>query len=150
MDLLVEERLEVGKITQMLSEDDVQSILQYRGASIATDGLLGGTPHPRTYGTYPRVLGRYVREKNLLRLEEAIQMMTALPARAMGLDNKGLIRPGMDADLVVFDPAVVRSNATFEQPKQFPDGICHVIVNGSFAVREGTPTDSLPGAVIRA
>ncbi|MDS0261138.1 amidohydrolase family protein [Haloarcula sp. S1CR25-12] len=150
MDLLVEERLEVGKITYMLHEDDVRSILQYGGACIATDGLLGGNPHPRTYGTYPRVLGHYVRDENLLPLEAAVQMMTALPARAMGMQTKGLVRPGMDADLLVFDPVAVRSNATFEQPRQYPDGIEHVLVNGSFVVREEAITGSLPGSVIRA
>ncbi len=150
MNLLVEERLEVSKITHFLHENDVQEILQYDGACVATDGMFGGNPHPRTFGTYPRVLARYVRNKNLLQLESAVRLMTALPARAMGLQYKGLIRPGMDADLVVFDPSTVRSNATFEQPKQYPDGIIHVLVNGSFVVRKETVTGSLPGSVIRA
>lgn len=150
MDLLLEERLEVGKITRFLHEDDVQEILRYSGACIATDGMFGGNPHPRTYGTYPRVLARYARTKNLLRFEKAVRLMTALPARAMGLHWKGLIRPGMDADLVVFDPTTVRSNATFEHPRQYPDGISHVIINGSFVVRDETVTGSLPGSIIRA
>lgn len=150
IDLLIEEELEVSKVTHMLHEDDVREILSFDHACIATDGLFGGKPHPRTYGTYPRVLGEYVRAENLLELEEAVRMMTSLPARAMGLQQKGLVRPGMDADLVVFDPATVSSNATYETPRRHPDGINHVIVDGRFVVRDGETTDALPGEAIRA
>lgn len=149
MDLLLEERLEVSKITHMLADEDVETILTHKQTNIATDGLFGGKPHPRTYGTYPRVLGHYVREKNLMHLEEAIQMMTSLPARAMGLHQKGLIRPGMDADLVAFDPQRVASPATYENPRQFPEGIAHVLVDGQFVVRDGESTGATPGTVIR-
>jgi len=149
MDLLLEERLEVSKITHMLAEEDVETILSNMLSNIATDGLFGGKPHPRTYGTYPRVLGHYVREKNLLKLEEAVQMMTSLPARAMGLHRKGIIRPDMDADLVAFDPQRVASPATYENPRQFPKGIAHVLVDGEFVVRDGESTGATPGTVIR-
>jgi len=149
MDLLLEERLEVSKITHMLAEEDVETILSHKRTNIATDGLFGGKPHPRTYGTYPRVLGHYVREKNLLELEEAVQMMTSLPARAMGLHRKGIIRPNMDADLVAFDPQRVASPATYENPRQFPKGIAHVLVDGDFVVRDGESTGATPGTVIR-
>ena len=149
MDLLLEERLEVSKITHMLADEDVETILTHRRTNIATDGLFGGKPHPRTYGTYPRVLGHYVREKNLLEVEEAVQMMTSLPARAMGLDKKGLIRPDMDADLVAFDPQRVASPASYEYPRQFPEGIAHVLVDGEFVVRDGESTGATPGTVIR-
>ena len=150
MDLLREENLEVSKVTHMLDKADVRKILQCDRVCIATDGLFGGKPHPRTYGTYPRVLGHYVREQNLLSLETAIRMMTSLPARVMGLDNRGLIRPGMKADITVLDPDRVAANATYEEPAQYPTGIQHVLVNGTFVVKDGTMTDSLPGTVIRA
>lgn len=150
MDLLVAEQLEVSKITYMLDEADVREILQCERVCIATDGLFGGKPHPRTYGTYPRVLGHYVRKHNLLSVESAVRMMTSLPARAMGLDNRGLIRPEMKADITVFDPDRIAANATYETPAQYPSGIEHVFVNGTAVVRDGTLTDALPGRAIRA
>lgn len=150
MDLLLEEELEVSKITHMLDEADVREILQCERVCIATDGLFGGKPHPRTYGTYPRVLGRYVREQNLLSLEAAVRMMTALPARAMGLTDRGLVRPGAKADITVFDPDTVAATATYEKPAQYPEGVEHVLVNGSFVVRDGAMTGALPGTAIRA
>lgn len=150
MDVLLEEELEASKITHMLHEDDVREILACERVCVATDGLFGGKPHPRTYGTYPRVLARYVREQNLCSLEAAVRMMTALPARAMGLGDRGLIRPGMAADITVFDPARVASNATYDDPAQYPDGIEHVLVNGEFVVRDGSVTGALPGTAIRA
>ena len=149
MDLLLEERLEVSKITHMLADEDVETILTHSRTCIATDGLFGGKPHPRTYGTYPRVLGHYVRDKNRLEVEEAVRMMTSLPARAMGLHRKGIIRPEMDADLVAFDPQRVDSPATYEDPRQFPEGIAHVVVDGQFVVRDGRSTGATPGSVIR-
>lgn len=149
MDLLLEERLEVSKITHMLADQDVERILTHKRTNIATDGLFGGKAHPRTYGTYPRVLGHYVREKNLLAVEEAVRMMTSLPARAMGLHRKGIIRPDMDADLVSFDPQQIASPATYENPCQFPEGIVHVLVDGEFVVRDGESTGATPGTVIR-
>jgi len=149
MDLLIEEELEVSKVTHMLHEEDVREILAFPGCCIATDGLFGGKPHPRTFGTYPRVLGHYVRDESLLRLEEAIRMMTSLPARAMGFRRKGIIRSGMDADLAVFNPAAISSNATYEKPRQYPDGISHVFVNGEYVVQDGSITGKRPGEVIR-
>ncbi len=113
------------------------------------DGLLGGKPHPRTYGAYPRLLGTYVREEKVLSLPEAVRKMTSLPARAMGFERKGLVREGMDADLVVFDPGTVGSPASYDEPRQFPRGIDHVIVGGEFAVRDGETTGATPGAAIR-
>lgn len=149
MDLLLEERLEVSRVNHMLAEEDVREILQYEHAAVATDGLLTGKPHPRTYGTYPRVLGHYARDENLFSLEEAVRLMTSLPARAMGLQRKGLIRPGMDADLVAFDPETVRTPATYEDPRQYPEGISHVVVNGTPVVRDGELTGATPGTVVR-
>ncbi|MFB6298734.1 MAG: amidohydrolase family protein [Halobacteriales archaeon] len=148
-DILLEEELGASMVIHLLDEADVRKILAFERVNVATDGLFGGTPHPRVYGTYPRVLGHYVREENLLTLEEAVRKMTSLPARAMGLQHKGVIRPGMDADLVVFDPARIASRATFEEPTQFPVGLPHVIVNGVPVVRDGETTDERPGSVVR-
>ena len=148
-DLLVEEDLGASMVLHQMDEGDVRDILSYERVCVATDGLFGGKPHPRVYGTYPRVLGHYVREQNLLTLEEAVRKMTSLPARAMGLDRKGIVRPGMDADLVVFDPVTVESRATFENPRRHPRGVHHVVVNGEFVVREGETTGNLPGEAVR-
>lgn len=149
LDLLAEENLEVSIVNHFLSEGDVRAIMQYERTGIATDGLFGGKPHPRVYGTYPRVLGTYVREENLFSLEEAVRKMTSLPARAMGLQSKGVLRPGMDADLVVFDPLTIGSPATYEDPHQFPTGLPHVLVDGTFVVRDGETTGETPGSVVR-
>jgi len=148
-DLLVEEELGVSMTLHMLKEADVREIMANERVCIATDGLFGGKPHPRVYGTYPRVLGHYVQEENLLTLEEAVRKMTSLPARRMGLDHKGVLRPGMDADLVVFDPTTVESRATFESPRQYPKGIDHVVVNGDLVVQDGETTGTLPGEAIK-
>ncbi|WP_433632789.1 N-acyl-D-amino-acid deacylase family protein [Halomicrococcus sp. NG-SE-24] len=149
-DLLVEEELEVTSIEHGMAEEDVERIMADRRAAVATDGLFGGQPHPRTYGTYPRILGTYVRERNHLELEEAIRKMTSLPARAMGLSSKGLLRPEMDADIVVFDPSLVDARSTFDSSTRFPVGIDHVLVNGEPVVTDGEVTGNRPGAVIRA
>lgn len=149
-DLLLEEELEVTSIEHGMAEPDVQQIMADPRVAVATDGLFGGQPHPRTYGTYPRILGTYVREKNHLRLEEAVRKMTSLPARAMGLSSKGLLRPGMDADIVIFDPSLVDARSTFDSPTQFPVGIDHVLVNGEPVVYGSEVTGNSPGEVIRA
>lgn len=148
-DLLIETELSVSIVIHFLDEADVRTILTAERVNVGTDGLFGGKPHPRVYGTYPRILGYYVREQNLLTLEEAVRKMTALPARAMGLQSKGIVRPGMDADLVVFDPDIVRSRATFEDPKRYPIGISHVLVNGKWVVRDSELMGNIPGTVIR-
>ncbi|MFC5277201.1 amidohydrolase family protein [Halorubrum rubrum] len=148
-DLLVEEDLGVSMTIHMLEESDVREILSYERVCVGSDGLFGGKPHPRVYGTYPRILGHYVREENHLSLEEAVRKMTSLPARAMGLDRKGVLRPGMDADLVVFDPVTVESRATFENPRRHPKGIDHVLVNGEFVVRDAETTGNLAGRAVR-
>jgi len=148
-DLLREEDLAVSAVYHMMDEADVREILAYERTCVGTDGLFGGKPHPRVYGSYPRILGTYVREENLLTLAEAVRKMTSLPARAMGLSRKGLVRPGMDADLVVFDPVRVGSAATYEDPRRHPDGIDHVIVDGTPVVRDGSVTGATPGAVIK-
>lgn len=149
-DLLAEEELGVSVVNHFIDEDDVQAILASERVNVITDGLFGGNPHPRVYGAFPRVIERYVREQNLLSLEEAVRKMTSLPARSMGLDRKGIIRPDMDADLVVFDPEVVSSPATYDEPRQYPRGIYHVLVNGEFVVRDGELTGHTPGESLQA
>ncbi len=106
-------------------------------------------PHPRNFGTFPRVLGKYVREEKVIPLEEAIRKMTSLPAAALNLPDRGSIAPGKWADLVIFDPATVADRATFEQPFQYPVGIDTVIVNGQVVLDEGTHTNARPGKVLR-
>jgi N-acyl-D-amino-acid deacylase len=117
--------------------------------NVCTDGLLGGRPHPRAYGTYPRVLGRYVREKKLLTLEEAVRKMTSQAAAAFSLSDVGLVQEGFRANLVVFDPATAADRATFEEPAQFPVGIRDVLVGGEFVVRAGRTTGKRPGKVVQ-
>jgi N-acyl-D-amino-acid deacylase len=147
-EVLVEAGTGVSVITHSQSEADVREMLGHERVALGTDGLFGGFPHPRTYGTYPRVLGHYVRDENLLTFEEAVRKMTSLPARAMGLDEKGLVRPGMDADLVVVRPQVVEDRATFDRPRRYPSGVPHVLVGGEFVVRDGAVTGALPGEAI--
>jgi N-acyl-D-amino-acid deacylase len=120
------------------------------GSALAPYGELGeGKPHPRSYGTFPRVLGEYVREQRVLTLAQAVYKMTGLPARRLGLDDRGVIRPGARADLVVLDPRRVADRATYEAPHRYPDGIEHVIVNGRLVIRDGEHTGSLPGRLLR-
>jgi N-acyl-D-amino-acid deacylase len=117
---------------------------------VGTDStFIGDKPSPRTYGSYPRILGQFVRDEHLLSLEEAIRKMTGAAAARLGLRQRGTIRDGNLADLVVFDPATVRSNATYDEPRRFPTGIEHVIVNGALVVRDGEHTGATPGRAIR-
>ena len=149
-DLLIEEKLAVGIISFGLSEEDVVTIMHHPSVSFITDSLLGGgKPHPRTYGTYPRILGSYVREQQVLRLEEAIRKMTSLPAQNLRLRTKGVLAAGYDADLVVFDPATIAETATYEEPRQYPEGIGWVLVNGIPVVAEGSHTGERPGRAVR-
>jgi N-acyl-D-amino-acid deacylase len=117
---------------------------------VGTDStFVGDKPSPRTYGSFPRILGQFVRDEGILGLEEAVRRMTQAPARRLGLRDRGELRDGAHADVVVFDPATVRSNATYEEPKRFPDGIDHVIVNGRLVVQDGTHTGAKPGRALR-
>jgi N-acyl-D-amino-acid deacylase len=117
--------------------------------NVCTDGLLGGRPHPRAFGSYPRILGRYVRERGVVTLEEAVRKMTSQAAAAMHLADRGRVEPGAVADLVLFNAARVADRATFEEPMQFPVGIDHVIVAGVPVVAGGEPTGARPGRTVR-
>lgn len=148
-DLLAEERMGVGMISFSQSEEVVQKIMREPYVNVCTDGLLGGKPHPRAYGTYPRILGRYVREQNLLTLEEAVRKMSGLAAETFQLRGYGQVETGARASLVVFDPARVIDRATFEDSKQYPEGIEHVIVEGEVTVKYGEQLEPGYGRAVR-
>ncbi|HSB12062.1 MAG TPA: D-aminoacylase [Blastocatellia bacterium] len=150
LDLLAEERMGAGMISFSQSEDVVKKIMREPYVNVCTDGLLGGKPHPRAYGTYPRILGRYVREQNVLSLEEAVRRMSGLAAETFKLERYGLIEQGMQANLVVFDPQRVIDRATFEDSKQYPLGIEHVIVEGEPVIRYGESYFTGAGIAIRS
>lgn len=134
-------------------EPDVERLLQSPLGMIGSDGSLtrlgDGSPHPRAFGTYPRVLGRYVRERRLLTLEEAVRKMTAFPAARLGLTDRGLLRPGLMADIAVFDPATIEDRATFADPHHYAVGMRHVLVNGRVTVWQGAHTGVRAGRVLR-
>ena len=156
-DLLVEERGSVGCVYFIIDEADLALALKQPWVSIGSDGsalategpLRAGVPHPRSFGTFPRVLGRYVREQKVMSLQEAIRKMTSLPATILGFSDRGTIAQGQWADLVIFDPATVIDRATFENPFQYPVGIDTVIVNGRIVLDEGKHTGARPGRVLR-
>jgi N-acyl-D-amino-acid deacylase len=119
------------------------------GSALAATGPLAeGKPHPRSYGTFPRVLARYVREQGLLTLEAAVHKMTGLPARRLGLADRGVLRPGARADVVVLDPARVADLATYAEPHRYAAGVPWVLVNGRVVVDRGEHTGALPGRVL--
>jgi N-acyl-D-amino-acid deacylase len=148
-DLLLEERLGVSMVSFSQDEAVVERFLKVPFANVCTDGLLGGRPHPRAYGTYPRVLGRYVRERRTLGLEEAVRKMTSQAADAFGFRDVGRVREGLRANLVVFDPARVADRATFEDPVQWPLGVRDVLVGGECAVRHEVVTGTHAGMVVK-
>ena len=149
-DLLSSERMGVSMISFSQSEEVVARVMKEPYVNVCTDGLLGGRPHPRAYGTYPRILGRYVREQNVLSLEEAVRKMTSQAAEAMHLSDRGRIAAGQAGDLVVFDAAAVIDRATFADPLQTSAGIEHVVVAGVPVVAAGRPTGARPGRAVRA
>ena len=135
-----------------ISDDDVKFIMQHPNAAIASDGPLmpfgESRPHPRSYGTFPRVLGKYVRESNVISLEEAVRKMTSLPAKIISLNKRGLIKEGYYADITIFDPEKISDNATFQDPHQYSTGVEYVIVNGQIVVSNGVHNLSKPGRVL--
>jgi len=148
--LLVDEDLRVNEVTPGPHIDGLRRFLVHPQAMVGTDStFIGAKPSPRTYGSYPRILGQFVREERLLGLETAIAKMTSLPAARLGLRDRGLLADGLAADLVVFDPATVRANATYDEPRRYPDGIEHVVVNGELVVDGGRHTGATPGRALR-
>ena len=157
LDLLVEDHALTSVAVFGMSEPDVVLALQHPWVSInndsegtAPEGLLGAAhPHPRAYGTFPRIIRKYVREEKRLTLEDAIRKFTSLAAQRMRLDDRGVLKAGMWADIVVFDPSRVRDRATFEKPNQLSEGMRWVLVNGVPVIAEGKATGALPGKVLR-
>jgi N-acyl-D-amino-acid deacylase len=155
-DLLMEEE-NIPNIRFAFSEDDVKTVMKNSitmfgsdGSALAQYGILSkGKPHPRNYGTFPRILGKYVREDKTITLEEAIRKMTSLPAQTLGIKDRGMMREGMWADIVIFDPLTVRDKATYEGPQQYPEGIEYVIVNGKIVIAKGEHQKVLPGKVLQ-
>jgi N-acyl-D-amino-acid deacylase len=155
--LVVEDRNRAGMVGFGMSEENVERKLAEPLSIVCSDGgawapygpLSAGSPHPRTYGAFPRVLGHYVRERRVLSLQEAIRKMTSAPARRLKLVGRGELAVGAFADLVAFDPSGVADRATFEMPHRYPDGIPHVVVNGRFVIRDGEHTEERAGRVVR-
>jgi N-acyl-D-amino-acid deacylase len=156
-DLIIADQGQTGAIYFMMSEADLRAAMQAPFVSFCTDSgsratdgpLAGSKSHPRGWGTYPRILGRYVRDERLLSLETAIHKMTGAPAARVGLRERGLLREGMFADIAVFDPGKVIDRATFESPNQYPAGVEYVLVNGKISVDKGQRTSALAGRVLR-
>ena len=155
-DLLKDEGGSVPAVYFLMSEDDVRTALQTPwvsigsdGTAVRPDGILGkGKPHPRWYGTFPRVLGKYVREEKVLALEEAVKKMTSLNAAKLGIEDRGLLKAGKKADITIFSAERVIDKATFENPHQYPEGIEYVIVNGTPVIEKGQHLGSKPGQVL--
>jgi len=156
-DLVLEEESAAGMVIFAMDEEDVRRIMKHplqmvgtdSGSSSTTGIMARGKPHPRGYGTYPKILGFYVREERVLSLEEAIRKMTSLPAQRFGLLDRGLLRPGMWADIVIIDPTTVIDTATYQEPHSYPEGIPHVVVNGELAIESGEYTGTLAGKTLR-
>jgi N-acyl-D-amino-acid deacylase len=156
-DLILADHGQTGAIYFMMSEEDMRAAMRAPFVSFCTDSgarandgpLAGSKSHPRGWGSYPRILGRYVRDEHLLTLAQAIHKMTGLPAARVGLRDRGLLRSGFYADLTIFDPQRVLDRATFEMPNQHPEGIKYVVVNGQISVDDGQRTPALGGRVLR-
>jgi dihydroorotase/N-acyl-D-amino-acid deacylase len=157
LDFIIADHGQTGAIFFMMQESDMQAALKSPFVSICTDSgarakdgpLAGSKSHPRGWGSYPRILGRYVRDEKLMPLELAIHKMTGLPASNVGLQQRGLLRPGYFGDITIFDPKTVIDRATFEDPNQYPIGINYVIVNGQLEVDNGKRTPALAGRPLR-
>jgi N-acyl-D-amino-acid deacylase len=157
MDLVIEDDSRVGTVYFLMSEDNVRRQIALPWVSFGSDAeamapegvFLKSNPHPRAYGNFARLLGRYARDERRVPLEEAIRRLTSLPATNLKLRERGLVRAGYLADLAVFDPAQITDHATFEQPHQYATGMRHVFVNGVPVLRDGEHTGATPGRVVR-
>jgi len=156
MDLVLEDRSRVGTVYFLMSEQNIQKQLRQPWVSLGSDAgsmapegvFLKSSTHPRAYGNFARLLGKYVREEKVLTLPEAIRRLTSLPASNLGLDHRGVLEPGMYADVVVFDPATIADRATFENPHQYAVGMKHVFVNGIQVLKDGEHTGATPGRAL--
>jgi N-acyl-D-aspartate/D-glutamate deacylase len=157
IDLVIADQGQTACIISIMDEADVRAALAHPLVSVDTDSgakaedgpLSESRSHPRAWGTFARILGKYVREEKLLTLEDAIRKMTSRPAARVGLQDRGILRPGMAADITVFDPAAIRDVATFEDPNHYSVGVRHVFVNGRAVVTDGVITAERPGRPLR-
>jgi N-acyl-D-amino-acid deacylase len=157
MDLVVEDGSRVGAVYFLMSEDNVRKQVALPWVSFCSDGgapapegvFLKSNPHPRAYGNFARLLGRYVRDERIIPIEQAIRQLTALPAGNLKIERRGRLQPGFFADVVVFDAARIQDHATFDKPHQPATGVRHVFVNGVQVLRDGEPTGARPGRVVR-
>jgi N-acyl-D-amino-acid deacylase len=157
MDLVVEDDSRVGAVYFLMSEENVRRKISLpwvtfgsdEGAPAPEPPFLQRNPHPRAYGNFARLLGRYVREEDVIPLEEAVHRLSGLPAANLGLERRGELRPGFYADVVVFDPERIRDLATYEEPHRLAEGVVHVFVNGVQTVRDGVHTGATAGRVVR-
>ncbi|MEU7551193.1 D-aminoacylase [Streptomyces sp. NPDC044571] len=148
--LLLRDRLGPTVLQHVGHEENVRAIMRHRVHTGGSDGILqGAKPHPRAYGTFPHYLGHYVRELGVLSLEECVAHLAGRPAARLRLPDRGLVRPGHRADLVLFDPGTVAAGSTYDEPRVLPTGIPHVLIDGRFVVREGRRTDVLAGRAVR-
>ena len=156
MDLVLEDQSRVGTVYFMMNEDNIKKQIRLPWVSFGSDAasmspeepFIKSSTHPRAYGNFARVLGKYVREEKVITLQEAIRKLSGLPATNLGLDHRGFLRAGMFADVVVFDPATIADRATFEKPHQFAVGVKHVFVNGTQVIKEGEHTGAKPGRAL--
>lgn len=157
MDLVVADGSRVGTVYFLMSEENIRTQLALPWVSFCSDAeapapegaFLKSNPHPRAYGTFARLLGQYVRDEKIVPLEEAVRRLTSLPASNLKIRRRGSLAAGNYADVVVFDPAKVRDNATFERPHQYATGMVHVFVNGAQVLKDGEHTGATPGRVVR-
>src|SRR5438045_5371468 len=156
MDLVAEDESRIGAVYFMMSEENVKKELAKPWISFGSDEasqapegpFLKSNPHPRAYGNFARVLGKYCRDEKVITLPEAIRRLSALPATNLGLDHRGFLKEGMFADVVVFDPATIADHATFDKPHQYAVGMKHVFVNGVQVIKDGEHTNAKPGRAL--
>jgi N-acyl-D-aspartate/D-glutamate deacylase len=157
MDLVIADRGESSVITSIMDEEDVRTALKHPLVGVGTDSgakaedgkMAESKSHPRAWGSFPRILGHYVRDEHLLPLEEAIRKMTSKAAARVHLNDRGILRPGMAADITIFDPAAIRDVATYADPNHYAVGVRHVFVNGRRVVADGAITSERPGTALR-
>ena len=156
MDLIAEDESRIGTLYFIISEDNIKKELAKPWISFGSDEasqapegvFLRSNPHPRAYGNFARVLGKYVRDEKVIPIKEAIRRLSGLPATNLGLDHRGFLKEGMFADVVVFDPATIADRATFEKPHQYAVGVKHVFVNGVQVLSDGEHTGAKPGRAL--
>jgi N-acyl-D-amino-acid deacylase len=156
MDIVIVDRGLTFAVNFIMAEEDVRAVIKHPLVSVGTDSpadpedgpLSRSKSHPRGWGTFPRILGKYVREERLLTLEEAIRKMTSQPAARVRLNDRGILRPGMMADVTIFDPATIADKATFRDSNHYSVGTKHVLVNGELVVQNGSITSSRPGRIL--